>query len=266
MNKFRKFPADVICELHPLFKGLLWVASARSTDETRMVLNGVHVEREGLMCHLVATDGKRLHVHTFDPGMFDDDIQMIESGLYEVIIKSPKLIVIAESECGSKYPNWRAIVPWEKPNFSDAINSSTIGKMGIRTGVLLSVEFARDAIGFSVGRKKDDSALVEYGPSGGGTGVFTISHDLGTAYVMPLRFGDIGEDAESTPKDDTEATPPLKGFEPEANATAATGQTDPLDHLKNAMAPGDTMTISAGGETIRHEVKGLKPKKSKAKA
>ena len=61
MNKFGKTPADVIGELHPLFKGLMFVAAARSDDETRHVLNHVLVEREGIGVVDVAVvrDGRR---------------------------------------------------------------------------------------------------------------------------------------------------------------------------------------------------------------
>lgn len=211
MNKFSKFHAEVICEMHPLFKGLIWVAAARSTDETRPALCNIHVEREGLLCHIVATDGRRIHVHTYEPGMFCDDIAMIEPGLYEVIAKTGKLIVIAPSESGEKYPNWRGVFPDDyEPEHSDPINAMTIGKMSIRTGVLLSVDFVTDAIGFSVGRKKDGTAVVEYG-STGKHAAFVIRHDLGKAIVMPLR--DDEDDAGGPFKSgDDAATPDLPGI------------------------------------------------------
>jgi len=243
MNKFSKFSADVICELHPLFKGLLWVSSARSNDETRYILQMIHVEREGMLYHIVATDGRRLHVHTFDPGMFDDDIATIEAGMYEVIAKTGKLIVIAppSDPIGTKYPNWRAIVPDESPKFEDAIGSSTVGKMGIRTGVLLAVDFARDAIGFGKGRGKDDTALVKYGPSGDSKGAFIIEHDLGKAYVMPVRMSEDDEDEEA-PKDDTEATPQLTGLD--ASPAVEKAVKDFVKRTQKGMKVGESVTIS----------------------
>lgn len=212
MNKFSKFEATVVCEMHPLFKGLLWVSAARSTDETREVITNIHIEREGLLCHIVATDGRRMHVHTFEPGMFDDDIAMIEPGLYEVIAKSGKLIVIAESECGENYPNWRKIIPDYEPTHNDALNKRIIAMMGIRTGVLLASDFVVDAIGFGHGRGKDDTVLVEYG-SPEPMAAFVIKHDIGKAIVMPMRQTD--ENAlnnEEIPKSDAEATPDIPGL------------------------------------------------------
>lgn len=210
MNKFSKFQAEVICELHPLFKGLMWVASARSTDETRLVINSVKVERDELVCKIIATDGRRLHVHTFDPGMFDDDIQMIEPGLYEVITKTSKLIVIAESECGQKYPDWRKVIPEYGTSKSLNVNSRTLAKIGIRSGVLLANDFASDAVGFGHGRKKDEEVLVRYGFVGVADAV-VIEHDLGMAVVMPLRQGDEEESSDS--KSDADCTPNIPGLD-----------------------------------------------------
>jgi len=180
MNKFSKFPADVICELHPLFKGLLWVSAARSTDETRAVLNNILIEREGTVCHIVATDGRRLHHHTFDAGLFDTDIDMLEAGQYEVITKTAKLIVVAPSSDTFNYPNWRAVVPSHNPQYSASINSQTISRLGITTGVLLAADFVNDAIGFRHGMGKDSSVAIEFG-SADKQGAFVITHELGKA-------------------------------------------------------------------------------------
>lgn len=206
MNKFSKFPADVICELHPLFRGLVWASAARSDDETRATLCNVLIEREGLNCVIVATDGRRLHVHTFDPGMFDDDIQMIEPGLYEVITKTAKLIVIAPADDGLNYPNWRKIVPEFTPKITDCLNGRSISKIAIRTGVLMATDFVQEACGFGCGRKKDDTAVVTYGTPDK-DGPFIIEHDLGKAIVMPLRMED-DKDGEE-PKSEAESTPDI---------------------------------------------------------
>jgi len=210
MNKFSKFPADVVCELHPLFKGLLWVSAARSTDETRAVLMNILIEREDKLCHIVATDGRRLHLHTFDPGMFDTDIDMMEPGQYEVITKTAKLIVIAPCEELFNYPNWRAVVPDHEPQHSASINSQTISRLGIATGVLLAADFVNDAIGFKHGMGKDSSVDIEFGSSDK-TAAFVITHELGKAIVMPLQMDEQVPAEEA--KNDVEMTGPLPGFE-----------------------------------------------------
>lgn len=210
MNKYGKTPAEVIGEYHPLFKALLWTAAARSTDEERLVLNHIHVERDGLVYKIIATDGKRLHVATFDPGMFDDDIQGIEIGNYEVIAKSAKFIVIAANDDHMNYPDWRKVMPNQMLRHEASVCARTISKLGIITGTLLATDFVNDACGFGCGFKKDASVAIEYAahPDGGG---FLIKHELGTAVVMPMRMH---EDVDSPPKDDAEATPIIPGLEP----------------------------------------------------
>lgn len=213
MNKFSKFPAEVVCELHPLFKGLLWVSAARSSDETRWALNHVCVEKTGLEWTLIATDGRRMHVHTFDAGLFDTDIEGLEPGLYEVVTKTSKLIVITRSEELElpAYPNWRGVFPEYEPTISDVMDARSISKMGVRTGVLLASDFASDALGFGCGVKGSDSVHVTYGSSSEG-GAFVIRHELGKAIVMPLRLDEVPASTDSAPKTEAEATPDLKGF------------------------------------------------------
>lgn len=245
MNKFSKFKADVICELHPLFKGLMWVSYARSTDDTRAVLMNIQIEREGTLCHIVATDGRRLHHHTFDPGLFDTDIDMIEPGQYEVVAKSPKLIVIAPSEDEYNYPNWRQVVPDYKPTKSAAIDSRTISKLGIQTGVLLASDFANDAIRINAGKGKDSPVLIDFGSSGDGQ-AFVITHELGKAIIMPLRMDEQVPEAEA--KTDVEMTSPLPGFE-----RGPIEEGSPIEKLVNVLKPGESMEITSNGEGIKIE-------------
>lgn len=220
-GKFSKFQAEVICELHPLFAGLMWVASARSTDETRAVLTLIHVEREGLLWKIVATDGRRMHVHTFDPGLFDSDIETLDEGLYEVVAKSTRLIVIAEAALTAKYPDWRRVLPGHEPQHSAGVDARTTGQLGVSTGVLLATDFTSDAIGFGHGRKKDARVVVEYGPSPEPGGGFLIRHDLGEAVIMPMRQDE--DDAPERPEKCS--TPDIPGMEPiEDGADDLTGE------------------------------------------
>jgi hypothetical protein len=231
MNKYGKTPAEVIGEFHPLFKGLTFVAAARSTEEERLVLCHVLVERQGLEYHLVATDGKRLHKHTMD------DIEVVEPGLYEVIAKSSKYIVIAANDdlCSTKYPDWRKVVPSLKLKHEDSITSKNVSKLCITTGTLLATDYALQACGFGCGLKKDDHAHVHYAahPDGGG---FVIEHDLGTAVVMPLRM-ESGDNAEA--KDEAEMTPQIPGL---VDAVARFQKT-----LKDANA---SVEISVGDKVV----------------
>jgi hypothetical protein len=139
---------------------------------------------------------------------------MVPDGLYEVIVKTAKLIVITPSELDvSTYPNWRQVLPNYRLHRSLTVDKRSIGRLGIATGVLLAVDFASDALGFGCGFKKDDTVEVRFG-SPSPTDAFLLEHELGQAVVMPLRMTD--ENAE--PMSDVEATPNLPGVQDEEPA------------------------------------------------
>lgn len=238
MNKYSKFDATVVCEFHPLFKGLLWVAEARSHDETRYAITLINVERSGMEWKIVATDGRRLHVSTFDAGLFADDLDMVDTGLWEVITKTNRLIVIAPAEMDAKYPDWRKIMPDPRPFYREQVSAETTSKLAVRTGVLLNSAFVADAIGFGTAIKKTELAHIEFSADPEKTGPFMIRHEIGTAVVMPLRLEEAEEhEAEDKPKEDS-GTDDLPGF---VSAMSA---------LTSAMADGDTIEVSVGGKSL----------------
>lgn len=209
MRNPTKFDAQVITHLHPLFKGLLWVSVARSDDETRYALQHVHVEQEGMLTHIVATDGRRIHIHTHDPGLFDNDIEEIEEGDYEVVAKSGKLLVITPADSPElKFPNWRSLLPdVPAPLYKRAVLSrDSISSLGMRSGALLATDFALEACGFGCGFGKDETVRIEYFTEGN-MQPMVIKHDLGKAIVMPMRMPG-GEDAETLdPRTEADMTP-----------------------------------------------------------
>lgn len=211
MNKFGITQSITVGEFHPLFRSLLWVQQARSHDETRMALTFIEIENEGMNYNIIATDGKRMHVSTFDPGLFDDDFQRLDVGTYEVITKTGKLIVLAPVDDAPKFPNWRAIMPEKgsRRKMEERICARTTSVMGIRTGVLLATDFAGQAIGFGFGYKKDAYVNVEFAPDPSGHGAFLIEHELGRAIVMPMSLHNVAADQ---PKDDAEATPEMEAI------------------------------------------------------
>lgn len=204
MNAFKKTPAEVIGSMHPLFKGLQWVAVARSDDETRHTLCHVLVEQEGLITRIVATDGRRIHVHEYYAGLFDTDIfdDLIQPGLYEIVAKSKKFIVITPCETDLDYPNWRQVIPDHVPTRTAAVNEANLSLICVRTGVVLAVDFLKEACGFGCGA--GHTQHVTFG-SAGPMDALVITHELGKAVVMPIR--DI-EGAE----DEKQATAQLKGL------------------------------------------------------
>lgn len=225
MRNITKFDAEVITDMHPLFKSLLWVSAARSKDDARFILQHVHVERLHMEYCIVATDGKRLHVGTFDPGMFDDDISEIAPGDYEVIASGAKKIVLAINDEAGNYPNWRGLMPQDLPTIPDMVTRASISRIGIRSGVLLATDFVLDACGFGKGFGKDESVHVEFGSEGPGQ-AFLIKHELGRAIVMPMRMD--GEAAES----EEDATAEIPGVPTAENPVApAPGDADEPDLL-----------------------------------
>jgi len=241
MRNPTKFEAEVVTSLHPLFRGLLWVSVARSGDDTRYALQHVHIEREGLQTHIVATDGKRVHIHTFDPGLLDGDITPIEDGNYEIVTKSAKNLVIARATDDElQFPNWRALMPKDGGMFyEENVTRASVGRIGIRSGVLLATDFACDACGFGCGFGKDEAVMIRFSSEGQGQPML-IKHDLGRAIVMPLRMdteATVGTDAE--PVSDTDATPEnpvVKGaFE---------------KFKKKVLKPGYSLTIESDVETV----------------
>ncbi len=222
MNKFGITPAEVIGEMHPLFRPMIWVAQARSNDETRFVINQVQVEKNDKAYTIVATDGRRLHVAEFDPGMVDEDFPSLEEGAYEVISKGAKYIVVSKVEDAGKYPNWRAITGDYTAGFYEAsVDPKTASIVCMRTGVLLANDFLAQAIGHGNGFKKTAQVALRFNALDPNheNSVIRIEHELGAAYVMPLRqpgddevTGDEGED----PNQPT--TPIIPGLEAEEEA------------------------------------------------
>lgn len=207
MRNITKFDAEVITDYHPLFKSLRWVASARSKDDERFILQHVHVERLHMEYCIVATDGKRMHVGTFDPGMFDDDISAIEPGDYEVVACAAKKIVLAANDEAGNYPNWRQLMPDGLPVTGDVVTRASISRLGIRSGVLLATDFVLDACGFGNGFGKDDSVHVEFASEREG-GPFLIQHELGKAIVMPIKMDS------DTAASEEDATTEIPGVSP----------------------------------------------------
>lgn len=233
MNAFKKTPADVIGKLHPLFKGLSWAAMARSHDEERYALCHVLIERDGMITRCIATDGRRLHLHEFDAGLFDTDIEteIPDAGLYEIIAKSKKFIVIALSEVDTKYPDWRKIIPDFVPKQAAAVSEKNFNLICARTGIVIAADFLKDACGFSYSDHMN--VCIEYG-SESPISPFIIQHNLGKAIVMPIILENESDDAD----DEIAATPSFEGFALEKSEAKAEESGDAVkDDLELIDAP-----------------------------
>lgn len=205
MNAFGKTTGIILGKYHPLFAGLSFAASARSNDETRYVLTHVMVEQDTeneLITRIVATDGKRLHVHTYDAGLFDNDIcdDMLAPGLYEVVAISKKFAVLCDGEPKvEEYPKWRGVLPdeasiwkWQK----DVVNDQTTSKICMRTGALFATDYLVEACACSFAKQREQA--VAYGQESP-TSALVIKHDLGKAVLMPINFdNDVQDDKAAT--------------------------------------------------------------------
>jgi len=88
------------------FEYLRWVASARSTDKTRAVLQGILITAER---EIVATDGRRLH---YVESTKENDVGLpvgFAPGIYYVERMNTKEICLRLDDTGATYPNWKAV-------------------------------------------------------------------------------------------------------------------------------------------------------------
>lgn len=95
-----------IISTDPLFNDIRWAIKALSQDDERPVLMHMHVETDGMMSYIVATDARRLHRVQGD----DDILDRFEPGEYKVIRQMAKTIMFQRVK-GLKYPNWKKIIP-----------------------------------------------------------------------------------------------------------------------------------------------------------
>ena len=212
--------ALVISKGYLAFSSIAFVTGAISKDEQRYILNHIEVTKRGLCTVFAATDGRRLHVAEMDPGLFDDDIETLDPGLYLLIAKTAKFIVIRKTEeINLKYPNWRSIMePYEiGDNLAEVCTIGDSGKIGevmIRTKRLLDTAFLASAIGYGTSRKAGELAHINFEARADEFGPVIIAHDHGTALVMPLRRTEHEDEGEG--EGETYETAPITAFnEPE---------------------------------------------------
>lgn len=233
MDPTRITDAIVIPKDYIAFNSIAFVCGAISKDETRLVLCHMEVARNGLVTSYAATDGKRLHVAELDPGLFDDDIDVLDPGLYLVVAKSSKFIVLQKTEAQLSFPNWRMILgDYELGDnlaeVCDLEDSGKIGEVMIRTGRLLDTAFLAAAMGYGTSRKATEHVGINFEAKDDNGPVF-IAHDHGTAVVMPMT---------------------RKEPDPELKDDVASHETTPFKALADAMTPGDSMSVSVDGEKV----------------
>jgi hypothetical protein len=232
MSLTRITDAVVIPKHYIAFNNLAFVTGAISKDETRYVLNHIEVKRHGLRTTYAATDGRRLHVAELDPGLFDDDIDVLDPGLYLLISKSSKFIVLQKNtDEKMSYPDWKLILGSYEigdnlAEVCEVADSGKIGEVMIRTERLVDTSFLAAAMGYGTSRKTTESVSLNF-EAREDNGPVIIAHDHGTALVMPLR--------RKEPEDG------LPDNQPPAYETA------PIKAFADALAPGDSVEFSVDG-------------------
>jgi len=236
MSISRITEAVVIPRHYIAFPSLSFVAGAISKDETRYVLNHIEVKKRGMISTYAATDGRRLHVAELDPGLFDDDIDVLEPGLYLLISKSTKFLVLQKSEEKLQYPDWQIIlgdyeIGDNLAEVCEVADSGKIGEVMIRTERLVDTSFLSAAMGYGTSRKATEHVEINFEARPDGPVI--IAHDHGTALVMPLRR-----------------------VEAEEGLEAATYETTPIAAFANALEPGGSVEISVDGKKVSGLKKG----------
>ncbi|MDR1174091.1 MAG: hypothetical protein LBK83_01305 [Treponema sp.] len=85
------------------WKAFRFISGAKSKDETRFFMSGIHIEHSGDKSVLVATDGRRLHIATVDT-------VQIKPGDYQVKENTRDFMILYPMDNEIQYPNWKRII------------------------------------------------------------------------------------------------------------------------------------------------------------
>jgi hypothetical protein len=98
----QKIEGIMVSKNAPAWKSFRFISGAKSKDETRFFMTGIHIERAGDKTLLISTDGRRLHIARIDT------IQ-IEPGDYQVKENTRDFMILYPAD-EIQFPNWRKIV------------------------------------------------------------------------------------------------------------------------------------------------------------
>ena len=140
-------------------KSWLWVIKALNQDPNRPVLQSICVSECG---SVVATDGGRLH--KWNPEVLPEGMT---PGVYSVVSKSAKLIVLKNQSEEFTFPNWKQVIPRGHDNkitLGDSkigvSSKSAIGAVMLETVTLIDSDNITDALGFGTLTSRKASRLV----------------------------------------------------------------------------------------------------------
>jgi hypothetical protein len=147
-----------------------------STDATRLVINGVHVELDSTGYTLVATDGRRLLSMRGDDQIFAESCQfIIPRPLIEsmpplfgrlpvrvffderVVIITDDALVLEYPKIEGNYPKWRDVVPKDWPGqFNGAALTADFDYFA---DILISIKEITDSSHCSVAQEGEDDPI-----------------------------------------------------------------------------------------------------------
>jgi hypothetical protein len=98
-----KIQGLLVSKNFPAWEAFRFISGAKSKDQTRFFMSGVHVERAGNKTVLIATDGRRLHIAKIDTTEVDE-------GDYQVKENTRDFMILYPHDTEIQFPNWRKIV------------------------------------------------------------------------------------------------------------------------------------------------------------
>lgn len=196
----------IITKENPIFDNLRFVVSALSKDPFRDAINCLLVQKEDGILNYVATDGRRLHMFSYDIGMFDAGEgvapEVLEAGMYRLISVSTKALVLCLNDIEVTYPAWKKVIPDVNTDMTDNVTSKSLGKLMIRCKSVFDPAFLNQALGLNV-MKEGSSIYVDFGQEDSNSPLL-VEHELGTAVLMPMYYE--GEESEEDEKEKDDKT------------------------------------------------------------
>jgi hypothetical protein len=98
-----KIQGLMVSKNSPAWKAFRFISGAKSKDQTRFHMTGIHVERAGGKTVLISTDGRRLHIAKVDT-------VKIDPGEYQVKENTRDFMILYPKDEGIRFPNWKTIV------------------------------------------------------------------------------------------------------------------------------------------------------------
>ena len=156
------------------FKKLNWVLRARSIEDNRYMMNGLHIDPDG---NLVAADGRRMHIWRKCP--------INEYGYFRVIVTQKAIFLILGED---KFPAWEKIIPHDAPLVIERICISSPKKQGFSIEIFKLFQDTKACFNLNyitdIGSYAADSEWSVYGEDPNGAWLF--QHEDLEAIVMPM--------------------------------------------------------------------------------